>query len=52
MWVLDADLRFARVHVANMVDTMRVLDADLSFAMFHYVKIMWLLDADVSFVTS
>ena len=52
MWVLDADLSFARVHCVKIVDTMGVLAADSSFARVHYDTIilsMWVLDADLSF---
>ena len=34
MWVLDADLSFARVYYVKIVITMWALDADLSFARF------------------
>ena len=40
MWVMDADLRFARAHYAQIVDTMCLLDADYRFVRAHYVQIV------------
>ena len=52
MWVLDADLSFARVNYVKRIGTMYLLEADLSFARVHYIRkvgTMYLLDTGCRF---